>query len=98
MRYLTVIALILCAQAALADRLLIRSGDHAEFTRFVLTFDERPAWSAGRTQNGYALLFESEDEIVVDQSRASPRRSRRRGVVNGRHRQDYRGLRCQGTV
>ncbi len=41
--------------AAQSAPIAVRSGEHADFSRVVLTFPQSPVWSIGRTADGYRL-------------------------------------------
>lgn len=73
-----VAALILAAEAAMAETVAIRSGDHPGFTRLVLQFDTRPAWAAGRVAAGYAIGFAGTAPLDIDLSRVFDRIGRDR--------------------
>ena len=52
------LSVALPAGPALAERVLIRSGEHAGFSRIVLDLREPSEWQLGRTEDGYSLLLE----------------------------------------
>lgn len=56
-------AFFLCAMSgsALAEDISVRSGEHANFSRLVLTFESPPDWQLGRDENGYILRFPNKD-------------------------------------
>ncbi len=50
-----VLILTLATSAASAQAVIVKSGDHADFTRLVLTFPGAVDWKIGRTETGYEL-------------------------------------------
>lgn len=57
--------LLLLPGVAQAEVARVSSGEHADFSRLVITLDEPSAWQFGRTADGYALSF-SRDGITFD--------------------------------
>ncbi|MFN4153945.1 MAG: hypothetical protein ACK4HF_04785 [Paracoccaceae bacterium] len=55
------ILLMLFATPALAQTVTVKSGEHGDFTRLVLTFRNPVDWVLGRTDSGYALRIEGPD-------------------------------------
>ena len=53
-----------------AETMQLRTGEHEDFTRVVLAFDTLPAWQAGRTPDGYAILLDGDEPLSADTSRA----------------------------
>lgn len=49
------LALFLLPGLARAQNVSIRSGEHADFSRLVLEFEDRVTWSFGRVEGGYEL-------------------------------------------
>ena len=45
----------LSAGTAMAQAVVVKSGDHADFTRLVLTFPDAADWQLGRSKEGYEL-------------------------------------------
>lgn len=52
---------------ASSQEVLVRSGDHEDFTRIVFDFDDRPAWQFGRSSDKYELRLNS-PEIIFNLS------------------------------
>ncbi|MXQ08166.1 hypothetical protein GQ651_09960 [Alphaproteobacteria bacterium GH1-50] len=69
-RCLAVLLAILAAAPAWAVQVSVRAGEHNGFTRVVLEFDERPDWTAGRVDGGYAVRFPKIENLSADMSRA----------------------------
>ena len=60
MRYLMCF-LIFLPQLALAQSVLVRSGEHPNFSRLVMTFEAPLDWSLGRAGDGYRLRIEGSE-------------------------------------
>lgn len=56
MRTLLALIAMLLALPALAQTALVTSGEHADFTRLVVTLPEDAEWRFGRTEAGYELV------------------------------------------
>jgi hypothetical protein len=52
-RRIGLICLLALPAAAWGQAISVRSGEHGDFTRLVLTFDEQVAWSFGRVMGGF---------------------------------------------
>lgn len=50
-----VFLLALTTGPAFAQAVIVKSGDHADFTRLVFTFPNAAEWRLGRTENGYEM-------------------------------------------
>jgi hypothetical protein len=55
MRLVATIIFALWAPISFAQTINVASGDHADFTRLVLTFPKPPDWSLQKVETGYAL-------------------------------------------
>lgn len=89
-RALSLIMLLLPA-VAWAEVARVSSGEHADFSRLVITLDEPSTWQFGRTVDGYALSF-SRGGITFDTEAIFGRIPKTRiGAV----RQDAAGSRLQ---
>ena len=65
-----VLWLTLSPSLAFAEPMELRTGQHSDFTRLVLAFDQLPEWKAGRTQKGYAIIVKGTEPLETDLSRA----------------------------
>jgi len=54
------IAVCLLPSTLAAAPIAVRSGEHTDFSRVVLTFSTSPDWTLGRTSNGYRLRIAGE--------------------------------------
>ena len=77
MRLLPLLALAAWPLAAAAEDVLVRSGEHAGFSRLVLEFDERPPWSL-RLADGRATVLLGPGERSFDAERVFSRIPRTR--------------------
>jgi len=66
MRLFLATFLLILAFEARAESVKVRAGDHPDFIRLMLTFDERPPWSVRQTRAGYDISFDSETSVVFD--------------------------------
>jgi hypothetical protein len=67
-RILAVLALFTFPFGVQAKPVSVKSGEHEDFSRLVLLFDEIPDWSFGRVEGGYELRTAMQDaEFVLDQ-------------------------------
>lgn len=83
--------LLLLPGGAWAEVARVSSGEHADFSRLVITLDEPSAWQFGRTEDGYSLSF-SRGGITFDTEAIFGRIPKTRiGAV----RQDGAGSRLQ---
>lgn len=57
-----ILFLSLMVSPATAQAVVVKSGDHADFTRLVLTFPESADWQLGRTADGYELAWGTRNE------------------------------------
>lgn len=69
-----IFALLLCflPLPVWAEIVLLRSGEHADFSRLVLQLTGQPEWKIGRVEQGYELRIEAED-VVLDTSQVFER-------------------------
>ena len=72
MRWLCALLLILYAQTVLAETIRIRSGDHADFTRLVLTILPGRDWQFGRSGESY-VLFSGDPVDIFETARVFDR-------------------------
>lgn len=79
LRVAITLAILWLAQAASAETVLVRTAEHDGFTRVVVDFTERPAWTLGRVGDAYELRTEGA-EISYDLSDIYRRIYRRRLV------------------
>ncbi|PKP69766.1 MAG: hypothetical protein CVT82_09350 [Alphaproteobacteria bacterium HGW-Alphaproteobacteria-4] len=70
-------ALMLLTAPAQAETVLVKSGEHATFSRLVLNLEAPTDWRMGRTENGYSLQL-ARPEIVFDLARVFDLIPRRR--------------------
>lgn len=61
MKTVLVLLFISLAQAALGQTVIVKSGDHAGFTRLVLELPQVTDWKMGRTADGYELRLPALD-------------------------------------
>jgi len=62
-RFLALCAVALFPAFALADPILVRSGEHPGFSRLVIDFQGVPEWTFGRVDGGYELRPDHDDAI-----------------------------------
>ncbi len=60
-RFLALLVLLLIPDLGRAQTVSIRSGEHADFSRLVLNFEERLDWKFGRVEGGYELRVDQSD-------------------------------------
>lgn len=68
MKSLLALLLLVLAQAAFAQTVIVKSGDHPGFTRLVLELPVATDWEMGRTDEGYELRLKN-DGMRFDLSR-----------------------------
>lgn len=47
-----------------ANTTIVRSGEHADFSRLVIQFPDHPNWSFGRTDDGYEFRFDAQQTVL----------------------------------
>ncbi len=67
---LLALAMLWVAGVATAQIATVQTGEHGAFTRVVIDFDLRPEWTAGRTDDGFAIRFEQPFERAPNLDRA----------------------------
>ena len=60
MKWILTLIFTLLAQAAIAQTVVVKSGDHPGFTRLVLELPQAADWQLGRTDEGYALRLKAD--------------------------------------
>lgn len=68
MKSLLALLLLVLAQAASAQTVIVKSGDHPSFTRLVLELPQATDWAMGRTDEGYELRLK-DNGVRFDLSR-----------------------------
>lgn len=66
--FLAALSAVVVPQTCSAVEAAIRSGEHAEFSRFVISFDDLPEWSLAQTEGELRLRFDV-GHLDVDLSR-----------------------------
>jgi hypothetical protein len=62
MKWLGLVSLILSGPAAYAETVRVVSGEHADFSRLVVTLPQARNWTFGRTAQGYELALGANDQ------------------------------------
>lgn len=63
------IVLVAIAAPAWAEMAVVRTGEHGDFTRLVISLDSNANWTLGRTDTGYAFATDTEAQPEYDLSR-----------------------------
>ena len=63
------LCLLLLARPAYSETARIARADLGDVTRIAIEFQQRPGWSAGRTPEGYAVVFDGEGRLTFEAGR-----------------------------
>ncbi|MGJ8582742.1 MAG: hypothetical protein ACSHXD_01500 [Marinosulfonomonas sp.] len=63
-RISTLILALLVPISAVANTTVVRSGEHADFSRLVIQFPDHPKWVFGRDDGGYEFRFDDEQQVL----------------------------------
>ncbi|MCV6823083.1 MULTISPECIES: hypothetical protein [Halocynthiibacter] len=64
-RFGLILALLFLGVPLAAETIVVRSGEHKDFSRLVLDFSKEVDWSLHKVESGYALHFESKDLSIL---------------------------------
>lgn len=64
MRFIAIAFCICFPVMVLAERVVVRSGEHADFSRLVFEFNNPVEWEMGRVAQGYEIRLKNTDEVV----------------------------------
>lgn len=68
-RLTTAFCLLVFAGPAISETARVARAELGDVTRIAIEFTQRPGWRAGRTSDGYAVLFEGEGPVTFEEGR-----------------------------
>jgi tetratricopeptide (TPR) repeat protein len=66
---ITALCLLLLARPAISETARVVRAELGDVTRIAIEFTQRPGWRAGRTPDGYGILFDGEGPVTFEAGR-----------------------------